>query len=554
VSIVSQYVRDNPVLLLELRTRMRGSRAAWLMFGYLSCLSAMVCAGVVNQSLTGSSQAGAQIGSTLFTWLYNTQALLAVLISPALTCGAITAEKEQRTWELTQLTRISRGAIVTGKLLSCLLYACVLLTASLPILSLTMLLGGVSPEEILSAYVSLICLSLLSGSVGIAWSSLCSTTQQSIGWTYATILSPCIVFGSLQMITTMRQGGGTTTVTSLSAALLLGSPNALGHQNDFLQWWNGARYFGISLPNWVQPVALVLLVTVLLGATASARLEAAPQRKGLLLRTLTGLSVLAAAWFMTAARFSALSAAAPPDVAASVSAHPLPAGWIVLAWLFPVLTVVFCTGEITADERRRPSEMLRRMASPHLLPLGVPSSGPLYLLMLLGVLCLQYAAAFVSMGLPFGGSGVAGAAIPGSWTTSAACIAASIVGFGMLGLMISTLTGSRWSALLISSAVVLMVFVVPEVSAARFVANPHQFGIGIGLALSYLNPAAAVYEQMVYAPSASLPMPLGSIPIRSVLPAAHLILASVCILCMLSASHFYRGRLLLRTQSTDTPP
>src|SRR5947209_563309 len=104
-------VAANPVLVKELRTRMRGVRAFWIVGGYVAILATgliLVYYGYVSswanlrdlpdggRSLPRASAAG----HALFVTLLCTQAVLIALIAPALTSGAIAGEREQHSYDL----------------------------------------------------------------------------------------------------------------------------------------------------------------------------------------------------------------------------------------------------------------------------------------------------------------------------------------------------------------------------------------------------------------------------------------------------------------------
>jgi ABC-2 type transport system permease protein len=149
------WTLDNPVITKELRGRMRGARTYWLLFGYLLLLSLILFFSYLgwwnshsNAMDVGGASAGFTVGRTFFKTLFYSQAVMIALITPALTAGAISIEREQRTYEMLRGTVLRPGSIVWGKLASSVSFVALLLTSSLPLLSLCFLLGGVSPGEV----------------------------------------------------------------------------------------------------------------------------------------------------------------------------------------------------------------------------------------------------------------------------------------------------------------------------------------------------------------------------------------------------------------------
>src|SRR5207248_1906612 len=131
-----------------------------------------------------------------FTWLFFTQLFLVAFITPAITSGAITIEKEQRTMEMLEMTRLSRSSIISGKLFSAVSFVALLLVSSLPLTSICFFLGGVSPEQVAQAYLLLLAGSFVAGALGLAWSTIAKTTAVSVILTYASLLAP-IILGAL---------------------------------------------------------------------------------------------------------------------------------------------------------------------------------------------------------------------------------------------------------------------------------------------------------------------------------------------------------------------
>ena len=80
------------------------------------------------------------------------QYVLASLMAPSFAAGAITGEKERKTYEMLLASPLRPGAIVLGKAVASLAYLAVLIFSSLPIIMLCLPLGGVSPYEVFAAY------------------------------------------------------------------------------------------------------------------------------------------------------------------------------------------------------------------------------------------------------------------------------------------------------------------------------------------------------------------------------------------------------------------
>src|SRR5205823_895092 len=147
----------NPVLVKELRTRMRGTRAYWIVFVYLCALAGLVLFTYYtfwSRSIAPSGEEyssaprASEVGQSIFWILFCSQGVLLALITPALTVGAFTLEREQRTYEMLCTSPLSSGAVLRGKLAAGVLFVVLLLTSSLPLASVCLFFGGVGPDQI----------------------------------------------------------------------------------------------------------------------------------------------------------------------------------------------------------------------------------------------------------------------------------------------------------------------------------------------------------------------------------------------------------------------
>jgi ABC-type transport system involved in multi-copper enzyme maturation permease subunit len=183
------WLRRNPVVLKELRGRMRGPRAFIVLTVYLLLMSAfvtllyMVYIASTNDIYNGASSQ--VVGKFVFGAVVGIELLLVCFIAPAFTAGAISGERERQTYDLLRTTLLSAGALVFGKLASALSYILLLLIAAFPLQSLAFLLGGVSPEEVVIATLLLVATAYLFGTSGVFFSSLMRRTLGSTVLTYA---------------------------------------------------------------------------------------------------------------------------------------------------------------------------------------------------------------------------------------------------------------------------------------------------------------------------------------------------------------------------------
>ncbi len=180
----------------ELRGRMRGRRAFAILTIYLVLLGgfALMAERLVESQYTsgfgGSSAfAGAAIGQGIFAALLMLMTLQVVFLAPSSTSGSISLEREKQTLELLIATPISSAAIVVGKLLSALVYVFLLIAASIPLMAVVFVYGGVGPEDVLRGYIVLITAALAFGSFGLLCSSIVKRTTAATAITIFGVLA-----------------------------------------------------------------------------------------------------------------------------------------------------------------------------------------------------------------------------------------------------------------------------------------------------------------------------------------------------------------------------
>lgn len=171
--------RLNPVMLKELRGRMRGARAFVVMTVYLGLMSGFaVLLYLIQRSIvmsSGSAVTG-ELGRVLFAGVVGVQLLLIIFIAPAFTAGAVSNERERKTYDLLQITLLPKPSFIIGKLESALGYIVLLLLAAIPLQSIAFLFGGVSETELILAFVILGVTALTLGTVGLYFSTTVDRT------------------------------------------------------------------------------------------------------------------------------------------------------------------------------------------------------------------------------------------------------------------------------------------------------------------------------------------------------------------------------------------
>lgn len=148
---------DNPLLVREMRRRMRGRLFSWSLIAYLAALGGVSCVlmfALYPNDLAPTNaremiQQVGRIGSMLFNGMCVVEGFIALFLAPMITAGLATAEKEKDTFDFLRVTSMRAGTFVAGCLLTTACFLVLIFTCTLPVLGLTFIFGGVSMQEIL---------------------------------------------------------------------------------------------------------------------------------------------------------------------------------------------------------------------------------------------------------------------------------------------------------------------------------------------------------------------------------------------------------------------
>lgn len=188
----------NPIIVKEIRSRMRGGRAFATLTGVLLVLALLSYA--LYRMLIAASQYNSLplsplIGQTLFAGLVFLELMIICAITPAITAGTISAEREKQTYEMLLTTPLHPARILWGKLISALSYVLLLLFAAVPMASVVFIYGGVSLREMVKALVILGAVAVMMGVIGLFYSTLFGRTGRATIAAYLTVA--LLLFGPL---------------------------------------------------------------------------------------------------------------------------------------------------------------------------------------------------------------------------------------------------------------------------------------------------------------------------------------------------------------------
>ncbi len=285
---------SNPLLIKELRGRMRGARAFVVLTVYLlllSCFTSIIYYAYTASATSGGGPDMADLGQIIFIAVVVVEIFMVTFITPAFTAGAISGERERQTYELLRTTLLSAPKLVLGKLYAALTYMLLLILAAVPLESVAFVLGGVVIEELAIALVILLVTALLFAVIGLLFSAFLRSTLAATVLSYIialllTVGLPVLMLISVGIVDAVIYDFDPTTwvleallmyvvffvlslspiSTAVAAELFIQEENAI-----FFSWFDIAPSHRIPIPSpWIiytliyLGVSLVLLLVIIL--------------------------------------------------------------------------------------------------------------------------------------------------------------------------------------------------------------------------------------------------------------------------------------------------
>lgn len=179
----------NPVLIKELKLRFRNLKSFTGILFYLIAMSIFVFGFIfLATSLTGSGFFRPDESFMLFSIMTYIQLGLILFITPALTAGTISSEREKQTLNILLTTSQTSFQIIFGKMTSSIAFLLLMIVSGLPIYSLVFLYGGVSPSQLLYIFLFYLLTLLAIASIGVMLSTLIRKTIVAIIATYGAMI------------------------------------------------------------------------------------------------------------------------------------------------------------------------------------------------------------------------------------------------------------------------------------------------------------------------------------------------------------------------------
>jgi ABC-2 type transport system permease protein len=208
-------VTVNPVLRREMVERMRGRRTFIVLTIYLGVLAGivyLVYQGNRSNSVdTFGAPAATQVatvGRGIFEWLLFFMLLLVLFLVPGQTSGAIAGERERQTLVPLQITLLRPLSLLAGKIGASLAFLLLLLVATVPLLSVSYLVGGVTIPQVLGGVAMVAFTGVVVACVTACISAFCRRVQAatvlSYGFVLALTLGTLLVYVAASLVDTSR--------------------------------------------------------------------------------------------------------------------------------------------------------------------------------------------------------------------------------------------------------------------------------------------------------------------------------------------------------------
>lgn len=196
----------NPVLGREIKERMRSRRAALMLVAFLGLLALILYltyrAGLLMLDDRFSPLAGnsASLGRLMFEWLLFFLVMFVSFMAPGIAAGSIVGERERRTLHPLQVTLLTPRNIVLGKLGASTAFVTLLVLATAPLFTVPLVLGGVSPWQVVRGFIVILALELALASMATYMSAVAKRVQFAIvaayGLALLLLVGTVVLFGA----------------------------------------------------------------------------------------------------------------------------------------------------------------------------------------------------------------------------------------------------------------------------------------------------------------------------------------------------------------------
>lgn len=221
----------NPVLDRELRQRSRSRRSTVMLTVFLLLLIAVLFTvykgeeTVSEFSFDPVSALTVRVGRTMFEWVLAAELIVMLFIVPGVSANAISGERDRQTLVPLQVTLIGPLGIFLGKVASSSAFILLLIFASVPIIAVPFLVGGISLNNVLLSVFTLMSIGVFLAAIGVSCSAIFKRTQTATLAAYGSVL--LLTVGTLVGLAVLAVIDGSRGIDSVNPPLAVLYPNPL---------------------------------------------------------------------------------------------------------------------------------------------------------------------------------------------------------------------------------------------------------------------------------------------------------------------------------------
>lgn len=179
----------SPVLTKELKQRFRTFRGPLVVVLYVGAVIAITLAFVYLSTRHSTGTFQPDRSRELFIMLSMLQLFMIAFVTPGMSAGVISSERERQTLNILLTTRLSPASIILSKLISSLSFTVLLVITTLPVYAMITLYGGVAPNQLAGVFGLYLLNMIFFGSVGVFLSTWIRKTAISTVISYALIFA-----------------------------------------------------------------------------------------------------------------------------------------------------------------------------------------------------------------------------------------------------------------------------------------------------------------------------------------------------------------------------
>lgn len=176
----------NPIVKKDIRVQSRSMKICWGVFAY-----ELILAFVFFLAMLIIRQDNAYSTNNIYSalvWLYPvlgvTQLIILGVVVPVRTASSISGERERQTFDIMMTTAMTPFSVILGKVMTAVVQSMLFVIASMPIMALSFVIGGMSWSYLFWFLGVSLLISLFSASIGILCSSLCKKSISAVIMSY----------------------------------------------------------------------------------------------------------------------------------------------------------------------------------------------------------------------------------------------------------------------------------------------------------------------------------------------------------------------------------